>query len=80
MELGLRRLVLDLTTSDTPPKRYRAEVPLYGAIDAARSSHKVLGTKLELTLAKADGASWPVLRADEAPTGEIVQVGPAGRA
>lgn len=80
MEFGPKRLVLDLTTSDSPPKRYTAEVPLYGAIDAAKSTHKILGTKLELTLAKGDGASWPVLRGDEALTGEIVQVGQAGRA
>jgi hypothetical protein len=39
-----------------------------------------MGTKLELTLVKADGASWPVLRADEKLTGEIIQVGKAGRA
>ncbi|EQL00602.1 hypothetical protein G6O67_002451 [Ophiocordyceps sinensis] len=80
VEFGPKRLVLDLTTSDSPPKRYTAEVPLYGAIDAAKSTHKILGTKLELTLAKGDGASWPVLRGDEALTGEIVQVGQAGRA
>lgn len=72
--------MLDLTTGDSPPKRYTAEVPLYGTIDATKSTHKILGTKLELTLAKADGASWPVLRGDEALTGEIVQVGRAGRA
>lgn len=60
-------------------KRYRAEVPLYGAVDPDRSSFKILGTKLEVSLAKADGASWPVLRADEPTTGEIFQVGRAGR-
>ena len=39
-----------------------------------------MGTKMELTLVKADGNSWPVLRADERRTGEIIQVGNAGRA
>jgi hypothetical protein len=39
-----------------------------------------LGTKLEVTLVKEDGASWPVLRSDDRRTGEIFQVGKAGRA
>lgn len=75
-----KALDLDLVTGDSPPKRYTAEVPLYGAIDTEKSSFKILGSKLELTLAKADGASWPVLRGDEALTGEIYQIGRAGRA
>lgn len=72
-------LVLDLPTSDAQPKRYRATVPLFGLVDPDKSTHKVLGTKLELTLYKADGASWPVLRSDDRQTGEILQVGRAGR-
>ena len=71
---------LDLKTEDTPPKRYTAEFPLYGAIDTEKSSFKILGSKLEMSLVKADGASWPVLRSDEALTGEILQIGKAGRA
>jgi len=74
-------LVLDLPTSDSPvPKRYKTEVPLFGPIDTEKSTFKVLGTKLEVTLAKADGSSWPVLRSDDRLTGEILQVGRAGRA
>lgn len=74
-------LVLDLPTSDSPvPKRYKAEVPLFGPIDMEKSTFKVLGSKLEVTLAKADGSSWPVLRSDDRLTGEILQVGRAGRA
>lgn len=74
-------LALDLPTSDSPlPKRYKAEVPLFGPIDTGKSTFKVLGTKLEVTLAKADGSSWPVLRSDDRLTGEILQVGRAGRA
>jgi hypothetical protein len=38
-----------------------------------------MGTKLELTLAKADGLGWPVLRSDDKHTGEIIQAGRAGR-
>ncbi|ATY61510.1 CORD and CS domain [Cordyceps militaris] len=80
VEFKDKALALDLVTTDAPPKRYTAEVPLYGAIDAAKSTHKILGTKLELNLVKADGASWPVLRGDEALTGEILQIGKAGHA
>lgn len=70
---------LDLPTTDSPVKRLRQEVPLYAAIDPARSTFKVLGTKLEVVLAKAQVSSWPVLRSDDQPTGEILQVGRAGR-
>lgn len=71
-------LELDLRTLDG--RRYEAVVPLYGRIDPGGSAFRVLGTKLDLTLAKADGAGWPVLTADERPTGEIIQTGSAGRA
>jgi hypothetical protein len=69
---------LDLKTSDSPPKRYKKVIELYGPIDSDKSSYKIMGTKLELTLAKLDGQAWPVLRADEKRTGEIFQVGRAG--
>ncbi|OIW34493.1 Phosphoenolpyruvate/pyruvate domain-containing protein [Coniochaeta ligniaria NRRL 30616] len=75
-----QELDLDLPTTDAPtPKRYRKAVSLWGPIDAAKSSFKILGTKLEVTLAKADGSSWPVLRSEDRATGEILQVGRAGR-
>jgi hypothetical protein len=78
--LGAQQLDLDLPTTDVPtPKRYRKVVPLWGPIDKSKSSFKILGTKLEVNLAKADGSSWPVLRSDERLTGEILQVGRAGR-
>ncbi|KAL4729875.1 hypothetical protein ACLX1H_001904 [Fusarium chlamydosporum] len=73
IELQPKQLNLDLTTTDSPPKRYAAEVPLYGSIDPEKSSYRVLGTKLEFVLAKSDSTSWPVLRGDEALTGEILQ-------
>lgn len=73
-----KEVMMDLKTSDG--KQYEATIQLYGNIDTGKSTFKVLGTKLELTLAKADGAGWPVLRADEKPTGEIIQTGRAGRA
>ena len=72
-------MLLDLPTSDN--RRYNTEFPLFGQIDTARSTYKITGTKLEMTLAKADGTSWPTLRSDEQRiTNEIIQVGRAGRA
>ena len=69
---------VDLPTTDNT--RYKTSIPLYGSIEPAKSSFRILGTKLELTLAKADGLGWPVLRSDEQTTGEIIQTGKAGRA
>ncbi|KAI9759053.1 MAG: hypothetical protein M4579_002642 [Chaenotheca gracillima] len=72
-------LALNLPTSDN--KRYKAEWPLYAAVDTEKSTWKVMGTKLELSLVKAQsGQGWPVLRGDQRTTGEIIQVGGAGRA
>lgn len=71
---------LNLRTSDA--KKYVTTIPLYGLIDPSCSKFKVLGTKLELELAKAGetvGQGWPVLRSDERLTGEIIQTGGAGR-
>lgn len=69
---------LDLPTSDH--KRYVDTIQLYAPIDPDKSSFKVMGTKLELTLVKADGSGWPVLKSSDPRTGEIIQVGRAGRA
>jgi hypothetical protein len=74
-----RSLGLDLPTTDSPPKRYAAEVPLYSMIDPEKSSFKILGTKLEVSLVKADATPWPVLRSSDPATGQILQVGQAGR-
>lgn len=71
-------VTLDLPTADN--KRYKTDVPLFGRIDTAQSKYKIMGTKLELSLAKMDGSSWPTLRSDEQRTSEIIQVGKAGRA
>ena len=68
---------LDLPTTEN--KRYKAAIPLFGPIDTEKSTYKIMGTKLELTLLKADGIGWPVLRSDQ-NTNEIIQVGRAGRA
>lgn len=70
-------LKLDLPTADQ--KRYRETISLFGPVDTEKSSHKVMGTKLELSLVKADGRSWPVLRSTDKTTGEIIQVGGPGK-
>jgi hypothetical protein len=72
-----KSVTLDLKTQDK--KRYKTEFPLFTSIKPQESKFRVLGTKLELTLAKADGQSWPVLRSDEKWTGERIQVGQAAR-
>lgn len=53
---------------------------MFATIKPEESKFRILGTKLEMTLVKSDGASWPVLRSDDKPTGEMIQVGRAGRA
>ncbi|KAF4534312.1 Cord and Cs domain protein [Lasiodiplodia theobromae] len=70
-------VALDLRTADR--KRHAADLRFFGPIDPAASSYKIMGTKLELELHKADGQSWPVLRVDDPRTGEIIQTGRAGR-
>ena len=67
----------DLPTTDN--KRFTSSYNLFASIDPEKSHFRVLGTKLELTLTKADRTSWPVLRSDEKWGGERIQVGNAGR-
>ncbi|RMZ88409.1 hypothetical protein DV736_g4371, partial [Chaetothyriales sp. CBS 134916] len=70
---------LDLPTSDG--KRFKKEIEWWGEIDPAKSQFKIMGTKLEMTLAKAgEVLSWPVLRVGDRETGERIQLGRAGRA
>ncbi|KIW06755.1 uncharacterized protein PV09_02445 [Verruconis gallopava] len=71
------QLDLDLVTLDN--KRFQRTFELFGPIDPGKSTFKILSTKLELTLQKADGQGWPVLKADDPQTGEIIQAGRAGR-
>ncbi|KAJ9313118.1 hypothetical protein DTO271D3_6547 [Paecilomyces variotii] len=77
IEFSSQKVEFDLPTTDN--KRYKDTYNLFASIDPEKSQYKVLGTKLELTLAKADGTSWPVLRSDDRWTGERIQVGRAGR-
>ncbi|PGH21536.1 hypothetical protein AJ80_03204 [Polytolypa hystricis UAMH7299] len=78
VKFSTQNIEFDLPTSDN--KRYKELFPLFAPIDPEKSSYRILGTKMELSLAKADGASWPVLRSDERRTGEIIQVGRPKRA
>lgn len=78
VDLEANSITFDLPTTDN--KRYQDTYKLFAPIDAEKSSFRVLGTKLELALVKADGTSWPVLRSDDKWSGERIQVGNAGRA
>ncbi|GAA5978842.1 hypothetical protein JCM11641_003582 [Rhodosporidiobolus odoratus] len=44
-------------------KRFRKTFPLFGPITPSSSSYKILGTKCEITLSKADARSWPSVTA-----------------
>ena len=54
-----------------PKKAYEATIPLFEEIDPDNSRYEVLSTKLEITMKKANGASWPVLRPDPNVTDKI---------
>ncbi|KAF2859833.1 chord-domain-containing protein [Piedraia hortae CBS 480.64] len=71
-----QNVALDLHTDDR--KSYCTVMTTYRPIDPEKSSATIMGTKMELTLTKATGGGWPVLRADDAHTGEIIQAGRAG--
>lgn len=77
VEFKATSIELDLPTTDN--KRYTDSYELFAPIDFEQSKFRVLGTKLELTLVKADGTSWPVLRRDDKWSGERIQIGNAGR-
>lgn len=72
-----KTVAFDLPTTDN--KRFTKSFNLFAPIDPESSQYFVLGSKLELKLVKADGASWPVLRSDDKWTGERIQIGRAGR-
>jgi hypothetical protein len=44
-------------------KRFTKSYNLYGPIKPEASTFRILGTKVEITLVKADGRSWPSLEA-----------------
>ncbi|KAL2843128.1 chord-domain-containing protein [Aspergillus pseudoustus] len=77
VEFTSTTITLDLPTTDN--KRYKDSYELFAPIDAEKSKFRVLGTKLELTMVKGDGTSWPVLRKADPWSGERIQIGSAGR-
>ncbi|GAA6006408.1 hypothetical protein JCM11491_004944 [Sporobolomyces phaffii] len=44
-------------------KRFTRTLSLYGPIDPSTSTYKILGTKCEIVLSKADARSWPTVTA-----------------
>ncbi|OQO05095.1 hypothetical protein B0A48_08115 [Cryoendolithus antarcticus] len=72
-----KTVALDLRTSDR--KRYCVNMELFATIDPEKSSFKIMGTKVELTLVKGQSVGWSVLRSGDRGTGEIIQAGRAGR-
>ena len=64
-----REIIVEFTFD--PRKRYSATIPLYEEIDPENSRYEVLSMKLEITMKKANGASWPVLRPDPNVTEKI---------
>ena len=78
VEFAANSIVFDLPTTDN--KRFQDTYSLFAPIDPEKSTFRVLGTKLELNLVKADSTSWPVLRSDDKWTGQRIQIGNAGRA
>ncbi|KAL7419563.1 hypothetical protein Q5752_005474 [Cryptotrichosporon argae] len=64
-------------------RRFTRVLNLYGPIDPAASTFRILGTKVELTLAKPAAASWPLLElpkeGSELPPGYAITFGVSGR-
>ncbi|KAK9469100.1 hypothetical protein V1512DRAFT_258593 [Lipomyces arxii] len=69
-------LGLDLLHLGT--KRFKTKFQLYGPIVPEKSKYKVMGTKVEIALAKANGLSWGGLRAGEVGAG-MIRFGVSGR-
>ncbi|KAJ5794066.1 hypothetical protein N7457_000665 [Penicillium paradoxum] len=78
VDFATNSIVFDLPTTDN--KRFQDTYTLFAPINPEQSTFRILGTKLELNLVKADGTSWPVLRSDDKWTGQRIQIGNAGRA
>lgn len=54
-------------------KRFTKIFNLYGPIDPSESKYSILGTKTEITLAKADARSWPTITALDPALGNQFQ-------
>lgn len=53
--------------------------PLHGPIDPAQSTFKIMSTKTEVTLLKADGRSWPSLEYSPGEAQSVLTFGASGR-
>lgn len=76
-----QNLVLDLYLPGN--KRVQRTLTLYGPIDPATSSFRILGTKVDVVLQKPSPASWPLLElptaGTELPPGYALTFGVSGR-
>ncbi|KAG0345068.1 hypothetical protein BG004_003998 [Podila humilis] len=63
VEFKERDVSIDLKMPDG--KRFKLELPLFQPIEPAGSSYEVLGTKVEITMKKANGISWATLEPSE---------------
>lgn len=57
LTMGIGQMHVDLVLPGR--KRFLRSFALFGPIDPAGSSYKIVGTKCEVILAKADARSWP---------------------
>jgi HSP20 family molecular chaperone IbpA len=81
MKVQFEEGVMDVRLETEGGEVYEERVELYAEVDKGECKVKVLGTKVEVTLAKKAPGGWPVWRrGEEAPKGIILQVGGAGRA
>ncbi|KAF9938274.1 hypothetical protein BGZ65_000119, partial [Modicella reniformis] len=63
IEFKDREVNIDLKMPDG--KRYQMNLPLFQPIEPSGSSFEVLGTKVEITMKKANGISWATLEPSE---------------
>ncbi|KAG0318972.1 hypothetical protein BGZ99_005363 [Dissophora globulifera] len=63
VEFKEREVNIDLRMPDG--KRFKLDLPLFQPIEPAGSSVEVLGTKVEITMKKANGISWATLEPSE---------------
>ena len=64
-------------------KRIERTIALYGPIDPAQCTYRILGTKVDIVLVKPAPASWPLLElppaGSELPPGYALTFGVSGR-
>lgn len=63
IEFEPRRVAVCFPGADNSEYNYNLD-PLYGTIDVAQSNYKIYGTKLEITLHKANSGKWVTLEGD----------------